>query len=82
MMDGRPSMISGMFMFTSLSYTEQPNVQHSSRSTWYIRGNVFLKTYRFFLEKVQSCLNVGPLLENPVAPLSFLSTQHTTLGLK
>lgn len=33
---------------------------------------------RLFLEKVQCCLNVGPMLENPTAPLSFhrLTTHH------
>lgn len=32
-------------------------------------------TYRFFPEKVQRCLNVGPLLEDPMTLLSFLQGQ-------
>lgn len=79
MMEGRPSMISEMFMFTSLIYTNQPQQmlikQTADSDAMFL---FFVATYRFFLEKVKCCLNVGPLLENPSAPLSFLWRQITT----
>ena len=40
-------------------------------------GFCSVETYRFSLEKVERCLDVGPLLENPTASLSFLWRQIT-----
>lgn len=39
-------------------------------------------TYRLFLEKRQRCLNVGPLLEDPSAPLSFLWRKNSFIVIR
>lgn len=41
----------------------------------------FLQTYRLFLEKVQRCLNVGPLLKHAAALLPLLWRHVTTTAL-
>lgn len=41
----------------------------------------FVQTYRLFLEEVQRCLNVGPLLKDAAAILPFLWRQVTMTAL-
>lgn len=87
MMEGFPSMMSGMFMFTSLIWENinsclchlyiNLNVQTDGKSSS-VMWESQKPSYRFILQEVQSRLDVASLLKHTMTPLALLQRNKQT----